>query len=74
MKQFWRLTRLQLKLTFGLASLKAQIKSGGKERLKAIFSLVMIVLLCGGLLTGYLWLLNWLFDLVVLNTKARQLR
>ena len=68
MNQFWRLTRLQLKLTFGLASLKAQIKSGGKERLKAIASLVMIVLLCGGLLTGYLWLLNWLFDLVVLNT------
>ena len=32
MKQFWRLTALQLKLTFGIATLKAQLK--GSERRK----------------------------------------
>ena len=36
MKQFWRLTALQLKLTFGIATLKAQLKGSAKEKRKAV--------------------------------------
>ena len=50
MKQFWRLTALQLKLTFGIATLKAQIKGSAKEKRKAIASLLVLLLVC----TAYL--------------------
>ena len=67
MKQFWRLTALQLKLTFGIATLKAQIKGSAKDKRKAIASLLVLLLVGGGLLVGYMQLLNWLFDVVMLN-------
>lgn len=67
MKQFWRLTALQLKLTFGIATLKAQLKGSAKEKRKAIASLLVLLLVGGGLLVGYMLLLNWLFDVVMLN-------
>lgn len=67
MKQFWRLTLLQLKLTFGVATLKAQLSGSGKEKMKAVGSLLLFALLGGGLLVGYMWMLNWMFDMVMLN-------
>ena len=68
MKQFWQLTALQLKLTFGIATFKAQLKGNRKEKMRAIGSLLAVVLIGGGLLAGYLILLNSLFDLVMFNT------
>lgn len=67
MKQFWQLTWLQIKLTFGISDLRASFHGKAKDKARGVLSVLVILLAVGLVVAMFSWLLDLLFGVARLS-------
>ena len=67
MKQFWQLTWLQIKLTFGISDVQASFHGKAKDKARGAFTVLGVLLLAAAVVGMFSWLLDMLFDVAKLS-------